>query len=208
MKKPHKIGIIDYGINNILSVYNAFQKLNCEVRVISKYESQSSCDGLILPGVGSFGEAMKNLNKSGLADFIKNEAIIKKTKFLGICLGMQLMANDSVELNYNKGLCLINGNIKKIHTKQSYRIPHVGWNNVITSNKSILFNGINDNSNFYFVHSYYYSCNEKFIIGEVDYGGLFTAAVQKDNLFGVQFHPERSQRVGFELLNNFVEFTN
>ena len=206
MKKKIKIGLIDYGINNILSVYNAFQRLDCDIQVIKDHEKEINCDGLILPGVGSFGEAMNNLNTSGLSDLIKEETLNKKTPFLGICLGMQLMADDSTELNYNKGLSLIEGNIKKIDTKNLYRIPHMGWNNITLSKNSDLFNKITNNSNFYFVHSYHYLCDEKYIIGKVDYGSKLTAAIQKDNIFGVQFHPERSQRVGFDLLQNFIHY--
>lgn len=206
MRKKLKIGIIDYKINNILSVYNAFQRLDCDVQIIRDYNDKINCDGIVLPGVGSFGEAMNYLNFSGLSDFIRENALIKKIPFLGICLGMQLMADESIEVSYNKGLSLIEGNIKKIDTNNLYRVPHVGWNNIIFTKESKLFNAISESSNFYFVHSYYYSCKEKYILGKVDYGIKFTAAIQNDNIFGVQFHPERSQRVGFQLLQNFIQY--
>ena len=201
-----KIAIIDYGINNILSVYNAFKKLNCSITIISDNKSKLDYDGIILPGVGAFGGAMSSLNASGLSDLIRDRALIRKMPFLGICLGMQLMANDSTEVSYNEGLSLIEGNIKKIDNNSLYRVPHIGWNNVIIKKNSEIFNSISDNTNFYFVHSYHYSCKEKYIIGKVNYGKEFTAAIQKDNLFGVQFHPERSQRVGFQLLDNFIKY--
>ena len=206
MKENLVVGIIDYKINNILSVYNGVQKLGYKAKIIKNNKDKGDYNYIILPGVGSFGAAMNNLNSTGLSDFIRKKALVQRIPFLGICLGMQLMADDSIELNYNKGLSLIEGNILKLNTK--FRIPHIGWNNVILGKKSHLFKGIADKSNFYFVHSYYYNCKQKYIIGKVDYGNKFTAAIQNNNIFGVQFHPERSQRVGLELLKNFLEYKN
>ncbi len=206
MKENLVVGIIDYKINNILSVYNGVRKLGYKAKIIKNIKDKGDYNYIILPGVGSFGAAMNNLNSTGLSDFIREKALVQRIPFLGICLGMQLMADDSIELNYNKGLSLIEGNVLKLNTK--YRIPHVGWNNVIFSKKSRLFKGIANKSNFYFVHSYYYNCKQKYIIGKVDYGNKFTAAIQNNNIFGVQFHPERSQRVGLELLKNFLEYKN
>lgn len=206
MKQNLVVGIIDYKINNILSVCNGVQKLGYKAKIIQNNKDKGDYDYIILPGVGSFGAAMNNLNSTGLSDFIRKKALVQRIPFLGICLGMQLMADDSIELNYNKGLSLIEGNILKLNTK--FRIPHIGWNNVILGKKSHLFKGIADKSNFYFVHSYYYNCKQKYIIGKVDYGNKFTAAIQNNNIFGVQFHPERSQRVGLELLKNFLEYKN
>ena len=204
MTSEKVVGIIDYQINNILSVYNGINKLGYKIGIINSYKDNTKYDHIILPGVGSFGAAMKNLNNSGLADYIKKKATIDEIPFLGICLGMQLLADDSVELTYNKGLSLIEGNVLKIKT--SLRVPHVGWNNIVLKRNSCLFNGITDQSNFYFVHSYHYVCSEKYIVGKVNYGSEITAAIQKKNIFGVQFHPERSQRVGLELLKNFLEY--
>tara|TARA_Y100000768_G_scaffold386201_1_gene374020 strand:- start:689 stop:1324 length:636 start_codon:yes stop_codon:yes gene_type:complete len=203
MNKKINIGIIDYGINNIISVKNAFDLLECETRVIYSNSEKYDFDALVLPGVGAFGEAIESLCNHGLNELIKENTIIKKKPFLGICLGMQLMANDSIEKGYNKGLSLIDGNVIKIKSSAELRVPHIGWNNIEFKNESEIFKNIKNDSNFYFVHSYHFTCSNDYIIGKVNYGSQIVAAIQKENLFGVQFHPERSQKIGLELLNNF-----
>ena len=200
------IKIIDYGMGNIQSVKNAFELLDCNVEIIDNSSGIHDADGIILPGVGAFGNAISNLEERKIIDSLKDSVLNKKTPLLGICLGMQLLADSSEERGNNKGLSLISGNIRKIPELHSYRLPHVGWNDINIKKDDPLFKNINDKSSFYFVHSYRFECDEKYVVATTDYGQQITAAVQKDNIFGVQFHPERSQRKGFHLINNFIDY--
>jgi imidazole glycerol-phosphate synthase subunit HisH len=200
------IKIIDYGMGNIQSVKNAFELLDCNVEIIDHSSGIHDADGIILPGVGAFGNAISNLEERKIIGPLKDSVLNKKTPLLGICLGMQLLADSSEERGSNKGLSLISGNIRKIPELHSYRLPHVGWNDIEIKKDDPLFKNITDKSSFYFVHSYRFECDEKYVVAITDYGQQITAAVQKDNIFGVQFHPERSQRKGFHLINNFIDY--
>jgi glutamine amidotransferase len=204
--KSTKISIIDYGMGNFQSVRNALELLGCEVRVSADPAALSSADALILPGVGAFGEAMNNLQQLKLVEPLRYAVLIERKPLLGICLGMQLLADSSVERGYYPGLGLIPGQVRKIPVSSGFRLPHIGWNDVAVRTSNPLFRDLPDRCAFYFVHSYRFECDSAYIAGIADYGSDITAAVQRENIFGVQFHPERSQRKGLRLLGNFVDF--
>lgn len=197
------IVIIDYKLGNVGSVVNALNSLGVENTVSDNPVVIAKADAIILPGVGAAGQGMENLKKKGLDKVIIKE--IKKGKpFLGICLGMQLLFETSEEGNVNC-LGIFEGTVKKF-TKMR-KIPQIGWNDVgIMNNESGIMNNIKDKSYFYFVNSYY--CNpkdKKIIAGKTNYGETFASVVAKDNIVGVQFHPEKSGDVGFQLLKNFID---
>tara|TARA_A100001015_G_C14880877_1_gene668360 strand:- start:535 stop:1164 length:630 start_codon:yes stop_codon:yes gene_type:complete len=203
MKK--NILIIDYGMGNIASVCNAISSLNCNSLISNDPKDILKADGIILPGVGAFGEAIKNLKNLKLFDPLKNYAIKEKKPLLGICLGMQLLADFSNERGSNEGLGLIPGNVRKIKTKSNLPLPHVGWNDIKIKTKKPLFKDIHDGNCFYFVHSYYFDCDKKYISSTVEYGETITASVQNKNIYGAQFHPEKSQSKGKIMLKNFID---
>ena len=200
------IKIVDYGMGNIQSVKNAFELLKNKVEIINKPSEIKDADGIILPGVGAFGNAIKNLQELKFIEPIKETVINKKVPLLGICLGMQLLADKSEERGIYDGLSLIPGNICKIPKLDGYRLPHIGWNEVSIKVKDPLFENLNDKRSFYFVHSYRFQCDDKFVVATTNYGQEINAVVQKGNVFGVQFHPEKSQRKGLHLINNFVNY--
>lgn len=206
MKNLTNIKIIDYGMGNIQSVKNAFELLNNKVEIINDPSSIKNADGIILPGVGAFSNAMKNLKERKLIEPLKEAVINQKVPLLGICLGMQLLADNSEERGNNEGLSFISGKIRKIPHKEGYRLPHVGWNDVTVKKKEPLFKNIIDKGSFYFVHSYRFECDDEFVVATTNYGQNINAVVRKENIFGVQFHPERSQRKGLHLLANFVNY--
>lgn len=199
-----KIVIVDYGMGNIRSVHNGLVRLGCSVTTSDKFEDLKHADALILPGVGAFGEAIGNLVSRGLVDPLVRLVREEGKPLLGICLGMQLLAETSIERGAYKGLGLIPGEICRINAPSSLRLPHVGWNSVHIRRRAPLFKEIPEGGSFYFVHSYHFVCDPEHIAATTDYGGEVVAAVQKDNVFGVQFHPERSQTNGLSLLANFV----
>jgi len=199
-----KIGIVDYNMGNLASVKNAFKKIKADAEIVQDVEKIKSYDKLILPGVGAFGDAIEHLKNTGM-----DEAIIEFAKsgkyLLGVCLGMQLLFESSEEFGNHKGLGLIKGEV--VHFDKSkigeHKIPHMGWNKMFTK-KSPLFEGL-DNPYLYFVHSYHVVCDENFAIGKTVYGYEFVSAVNKDNIFGFQPHPEKSHNEGLKILKNFVE---
>jgi len=196
------ICIVDYGMGNIGSITNAFEILGHSVDVSSDREVISSAHGLILPGVGAFPKAMNNLRDLQILDVIKDFAIEQEKPVLGICLGMQLLATSSEENGHHLGLGLIPGQVKKIPGNE-LPVPQVGWNDINLRHDSSIFEGILDNTDFYFVHSYYFSCERKFVSSTTNYGMDLTASIECKNVFGVQFHPERSHRYGLKVLENF-----
>jgi glutamine amidotransferase len=203
MKNP-TIVIIDYGIGNTHSVLNAINFLGYKNIKISDEEIKiKKADALILPGVGAFEECIHNLKNRKLDVILNEEVIINKKPILGICVGMQLLATNSEENGLHNGLDWIKGTVKKITVPKPLAVPHVGWNDVQAMNENILFNRNVENSNFYFDHSYHFVCDEKYIAGYCDYGTRITAAVQRENIFGVQFHPEKSQTNGLRLFRSF-----
>ncbi len=201
------IAVIDYGMGNLHSVAKAIELVGGEVVLTGDARDLQKAEKIILPGVGAFGQAMQKLHDKKLISELNKQVLEEKKPFLGICLGMQLVALDSSEWGMHQGLGWINGHVRRFETKESkeLKVPHVGWNNVLFK-KHALTQGIPDNTDFYFVHSYRMQCPDEFIAGTSEYGGKFAAAVQKDNIFATQFHPEKSQKYGLRLLKNFVKW--
>ncbi len=203
-----KIAIIDYGLGNVKSVANALAALSIDSILTHDRAEIESSSALILPGVGAFGDGMKHIHDRGLYEVLLEEAKDKGKPFLGICLGMQLLADGSDEFGKCHGLGLVPGWIKKLKpSEQSFKVPHIGWNDIEISKQEPLLNGIKEHPDYYFVHSYYFDVQDEINISAwCDYGGRFAAIVQRDNVMGVQFHPEKSQKAGLSLLKNFCEF--
>jgi len=200
------ITIIDLGISNIKSITRGFVTQGFRVRVTADPRDVRSAESLVLPGVGAFPKAMEVLREKGLDLAIKEHALSGKP-LLGICLGMQLLFSDSTEHIHAQGLDIIKGHVVRFPSDRS--VPHMGWNEVIQRHPSILFKGIPDRADFYFVHSYYaVPDDDKCIIGESDHYGKFVAVVQNGMVFGTQFHPEKSHRYGLLLLRNFATITD
>lgn len=195
------IAIIDFGAGNLSSIANAMNFLKAEHKITKDKKDILNADKVIFPGVGHFRDAMLHINKLELSEPIK-EAIKNKKPFLGICLGMQLLFEESEESPGVKGLGVFEGKVKKFNV--NLKIPQIGWNQIKIKDSS-LFKGIKNNSYVYFVHSYYAEPSDKSIItAKTDYGTEFASAVEKDNVFAVQFHPEKSGEIGLKILENFV----
>lgn len=198
--------IIDYDAGNIESVRKALQYLGEEPVLTRKGEEILQADRIILPGVGAFGDAMEKLSHYGLTEVLKN-AVKQGIPFLGICLGMQLLFEFSEESPGVKGLALLPGRILRIPSGEGIKIPHIGWNSLSYPSQGTLFDGIREEAYVYFVHSYYLKAEDETIVKAVtDYGVPIHAAVEKDNLFGCQFHPEKSSETGLKILKNFLDF--
>lgn len=204
MKNP-KIVIIDYKIGNIQSVYNALKFLEySNISISHERKIIENADILILPGVGAFDKCMDNLKKLDLDKILKNEVLIKNKKIVGICVGMQMLADCSYENGRHSGLGWIPGEVKKIISKKNYLVPHVGWNNIKIKKKSKIFNDKIDNCNFYFDHSYEFLCDKKYVVATTDYGDEINAIIKHKNIIGIQFHPERSQNNGLRIFRNIL----
>lgn len=198
------IAIIDYDAGNIKSVEKALKFIGEEVILTRDKDTILNADGVILPGVGAFGEAMKRLHEYGLVDVIKQVAK-QETPLLGICLGQQLLFEESDETPGVAGIGLLKGKIKRI-PDTGLKIPHIGWNNLKYPNKGRLFEGIPEDSYVYFVHSYYLDAYDKSIVtATCEYGCTVEASVECGNVFATQFHPEKSSDVGLSILRNFVK---
>lgn len=199
------IVIIDYGMGNLGSIVNMFKRLNIKSVVSSDFNLIDSADKLLLPGVGSFDKAVEKINELNLRDFLNFQVLDKKKPILGICLGMQLLTRGSQEGTL-QGLNWIPADTIKFDASLGIRVPHMGWNYVQIVNTSPLANNLGPDSKFYFVHSYHVSVDhESNSIMKCTYGTTFDAAIQKENIFGAQFHPEKSHRFGMQLLKNFAE---
>ena len=193
-------------MGNLNSVKKKLDRLKTTVSITSNPRDIVKADKIILLGVGHFAKAMKNIKELDLVDALNEIAIVKKKPVLGICLGMQLMAKDSEE-GKTEGLGWLDANVRKMQVDDTlkFKIPHTGWNKIIQSKKSHLMKGIPESSEFYFVHSYYLRSNETSnILNETEYCFKFTSAIEKNNIFGVQYHPEKSHDVGEVLLKNFI----
>ena len=199
------IAIIDYDAGNIKSVEKALESLGQEVVITRDPEILLSASKVILPGVGAFGDAMSRLNEYGLVEVI-HKIVDKKTPFLGICLGLQLLFDSSEEAPGVKGLSILPGKIVRFPAEIGLKIPQIGWNALKQPNKGRLFNGIEDGEFVYFVHSYYLKADElSDVVATTEYGVTVHAAVERDNVFACQFHPEKSSDVGLKILKNFIE---
>lgn len=201
-----KIVIVDYGMGNLQSVYNAFNLFSAGVKVSDKPQDILKADKLVLPGVGAFGDAMKELRRRKLAEPI-NEFIAKGKPYLGLCLGLQLLFEKSDEAR-TKGLGILKGSVKKFKRVKGCKIPHMGWNTVNLRRNNPIMIGIKTGSYFYFVHSYYCEAEDKKIeAGWTEYAKTnFTSFVSKENIYATQFHPEKSQEQGLRIVENFVKW--
>lgn len=210
MKNDIKIGIIDYGLGNLFSVTNAFRQTGVDTILISSKQDLNKIDAIVLPGVGAFGDAMKRLKERNLIELIKEKAK-DGLPILGICLGMQLLMNSSEEFGYNEGLGLIEGKVIKFSdvASKKFKIPQIQWNKVNLSNiNQELFSGLPNESFFYFLHSYYVLPeNPNVIATTTQYKGVeYCSSIKKGNIFGAQFHPEKSSKQGLQLFKNFIKF--
>ena len=201
------IGIVDYNMGNLASVINAFEIVGADIAVESDPLKLKEYEKLILPGVGAFGDAMEHLKSNGMDEAVKEYANSGKP-LLGICLGMQLLFDSSEEFGEHKGLGLIEGKIvafdeSKFDTK--LKVPHMGWNELFVQNDTSLFNGLDKEFYLYFVHSYHAVCDDKYVIGKTFYGYEFVSAVNKENIYGIQPHPEKSHENGLKIIENFVK---
>lgn len=205
-----KIAIIDYGMGNLTSVANAFNTIGYKATIVQDTNDLSQASHIVLPGVGAFGDGMKNLRSSGWIDVLEREIKEKKKPFLGICLGMQLLASMGTEHGLHEGLNWISGTVKKIESNDpQIRVPHVGWNDVIFLKKDGLYRDLGDSQAFYFVHSYVLDVKDEssVVSGLTVHGIEFTASIEKDNIYATQFHPEKSQKIGLKVLENFIQST-
>lgn len=201
------IAIIDYDAGNIKSVEKALLFLGEEVVITRDEDTILNADGVILPGVGAFGDAMNKLHTYGLVDVI-HKCVKQNKPFLGICLGLQLLFDSSEESPGVEGLHVLAGEIVRIPTAPGLKIPHIGWNNLSFPNEGRLFNGLEKDPYVYFVHSYYLKAmDEKIVTATTEYGTCIHASVECGNVFACQFHPEKSSDVGMQILRNFIRIT-
>ena len=202
------ITIIDYGVGNINAFVNVYKRVDVPVKIAKTAADLEGAEKLILPGVGHFDHAMSQLNQSGMRDKLDDLVLDKKIPVIGICVGMQMMANDSDE-GVIEGLKWIDATVKKFdETKinQVTRLPHMGWNDVKPVQDAPLFKGLENDAIFYFLHTYYFHCNHaENIMAVSEYGGEFTSATHHQNIYGIQFHPEKSHHYGEILLHNFAK---
>lgn len=200
-----RIAIVDYGMGNICSIVSTLKYLGVsEVDVSSSYDVLNNADKIILPGVGAFGKAMSLIRERKLDSMLNELAIVKKKPLLGICLGMQLLGISSTEDGLNTGLGFVNGKVLRFD-REKLKVPHVGINQVKVDSSLKLYHDFEINPDFYFTHSYRMTSEQKIHQCMCDYGGEFIASFEKDNIAGVQFHPELSQSNGLKLLKNFIE---
>lgn len=197
------VAIIDYGLGNLASVQKALSFLKIDNKITNDHNEIKNASVILLPGVGSFAHGMHNLKEKNLDTILMEEVIGKSKKFLGICLGMQLIAEKGTEPNDTQGLGWVKGVVKKIES-DNLRIPHMGWNTISVRNNSYMKSS--DGKDFYFTHSYHFVPSDSSVIAAtVNYGTDLVAAVQQNNIFATQFHPEKSQQAGLELLKQFFE---
>jgi glutamine amidotransferase len=200
------VGVVDYGLGNLRSVAGAVERLGWTPVVTGDADELERCDKLILPGVGAFGDGMRNLHERGLVEPLTRMAMQERRPVLGLCLGAQLLVSESEEFGRHEGLGWIDGRVRKIEPGDGLRIPHVGWNELHQVGESVLFAGVPDRALFYYVHSFVIEPGDRSVVkGETEYGGALTAVIERDNVCGTQFHPEKSQLEGLTLLGNFLE---
>jgi len=201
------IGIIDYGVGNIKAFANIYNKLNIPYKIVNKIEDFNEVSKLILPGVGSFDHAMESLQNSGMREKLDELVLEKKLPIIGICVGMQMLAKSSEEGSL-KGLNWINGVVKKFDKSKINNgpLPHMGWNTLNIKKENQIFNNLEKDPRFYFLHSYYFECNNtEDLIATATYGEEFKCMINHENIYGIQCHPEKSHHNGIQLLKNFGE---
>jgi len=203
------ITIIDYGLGNIKAFVNVYERLNIKTKIARSSKDLEGVTKIILPGVGAFDYAMSQLNASGMRDELEKQVLENKIPVIGICVGMHMLGKTSDE-GKSTGLGWFDGNVKLFNASiipHKTQLPHMGWNNMNTVKENNLFKGFNGQARFYFLHSYYFECkNKEDIISKTEYGITFASGVNRDNIFGIQFHPEKSHSNGIQLLNNFAKF--
>lgn len=198
------IAFIDYKAGNLNSVAKAFEKIGAKNFIAQDPKDLQKADKLLLPGVGSFKEAMKNLKELGFIEVLKEQVLVQKKPILGICLGMQLFLERGYEGGVCEGLGFIEGEVVKFEEDLNLKIPHMGWNELEILKQEPLYQGIENKSDFYFVHSFYVKCKDEFVSAKAQYRHKFVASLQKDHIFATQFHPEKSHNLGLKLLENFI----
>ena len=202
-----EVVIVDYGMGNLRSVGNAFNALGCSVEVSNNPKDLRKAKRVVLPGVGAFGDGIKNLRNNGWIDGLEEEVRVRGKPFMGICLGMQLLATTSTEHGIHSGLNWVPGIVERISSEDSaIRVPHMGWNDVLFVNKEGLYADLGDSETFYFVHSYVlYPEATSSVSGLCSHGIEFAASVEMDNICATQYHPEKSQKIGLKVLENFLK---
>ncbi len=198
------VAIVDYGMGNLRSVEKGFLKVGVDARVVSDPSAVDNAQAVVLPGVGAFRDCMKNLRESSLIEPIVR-SIQKGKPYLGICLGLQVLFTESEEFGVYKGFDILKGRVVRFQI--NLKVPHIGWNNVKILRRPPIFDGIQDEAFFYFVHSFYVAPDDNDVIATMtDYGITFTSMIWKENIFATQFHPEKSQELGLKVLKNFGDF--
>lgn len=202
------IAIIDYGMGNVRSLSNAVEFIGYDVLVTNDNGKIADAARIILPGVGAFGDAMAAIRDRGLDEILHREVLEKKKPMLGICLGLQLLGTSSEEHGHHEGLGWLDSRVVKFEAGPGLKLPHIGWNDIYYSDPGPLFAGLKDNErSFYFVHSFYMDCNNPAdVLAECGYGVNFTAAIKHENILATQFHPEKSQDNGIQVLKNFLRW--
>lgn len=199
--------ILDYGSGNVKSVFNLFSTVADHVIVSNKIEKILGASHIVLPGVGAFGTAMRKIRDGLPMESLEQAVLVEKRPFLGICVGMQVMATRGMEFGDHAGLGWIEGSVEKLNAN-GLPLPHVGWNNLTCKQESPLLAGLGDDPDFYFVHSFaFHAENPQHVLATTEYGEVFCSVIQRENLYGVQFHPEKSQRTGIKLVKNFLSLS-
>jgi len=202
-----KVCILDYGSGNVQSVLNMFLTLTGGVVVSNRAEDVDSATHIVMPGVGAFGASMEKIKKMIPLEVLRREVFEKKKPFLGICVGMQVLADKGYEFGEYDGLGWIPGGVEKINAGD-LPLPHIGWNNIVASQKTPLLDGLSASQDFYFVHSFVFREKDGAdVVAKTEYGGKFNSVIARGNIFGVQFHPEKSQKAGAVLLKNFLSLS-
>ena len=201
------ISIIDYGLGNLKSVHKALNSLGFTSKITSSIKDINNCNGIIFPGVGSFGDCMKELDKRDLINSLK-KSISSGKPFMGICLGLQILFERSEESPNVEGLSILKGEISKIKFDKDLKVPHMGWNKINIIKDSSILQGIDSDTWMYFVHSFKFNNDLKITDSVSSYGETFSASINKDNIFATQFHPEKSSEIGLTILKNFADLCN
>lgn len=202
------ITIVDYGLGNVLAFQNMYKRMNIATNIATSAQDLSKAKRIILPGVGAFDHAMQRLKKSGMRDCLDELVLVDNIPVVGICVGMQMLATSSAEGDL-PGLGWIEGEVKRFDVNQftqKTHLPHMGWNNIIPQSENSILAGLDQDSRFYFLHSYYFHCNDvKNILATTSYGDSFSSIVNHNNIYGIQCHPEKSHHCGAQFLKNFSE---
>lgn len=203
----NSVCILDYGSGNVKSVFNLFSSITGKTVISNDPAEIERATHIVLPGVGSFGAAMRHILEKLPMEALKENVLAGKKPFLGICVGMQVLADLGREFGEHAGLGWIAGTVDKLETKE-LPLPHIGWNNINPKQESPLLQGLGETPDYYFVHSFAFRPKDPAVVlATTEYGGEFCSAIRKDNIFGVQFHPEKSQRTGLKLVKNFLSLT-